>query len=143
MTDQNSMEQWQAMSQPFSLLPFSLFMGSMQRSAHMYWKAQAQVLDDMHTLAEGWFQRRHAGVRAAQEACERMCEAKTPGEWHQACQTWSSGAMQRLMADGMVFQEGMKKIADETTSLVPEIAKEQGEVVAAAARNRTRNRATM
>ncbi len=137
MTDQGSTEQWQAMSQPISLLA-----GSMQKSAHTFWKVQAEILDGMQAFSEGWFQRRQMGVQAAQEACERMLEAKTPTEWFQACQMWSTGACQRLMADGMVFQEGMKKIADEATSLVPEIAKEKSEVVSETARSRTRSRVT-
>ena len=137
MTDQSSTEQWQAMSQPFFHLA-----GSMQKNAHMFWKLQADILEGMQAFAEGWFQRRHIGVQAAQQACERMCEAQTPIEWFQACQTWSTGACQRLMADGMVFQEGMRKIADETTSLVPEIAKEKGEAVSERTRGRTRTSAT-
>jgi hypothetical protein len=132
MTDQNA-KQWQAMFQPISM-----FMGASQKNAHTFWDMQAEFLNGMQTFAEGWFQRRHIGTQAAQEACERMCQAKTPIEWFHEYQTWSTGAFQRLMADGFVLQKGLKKIADEVSPSLAPSQKEQSETVPTATKSRAR-----
>ena len=67
MVDQNAAEKLQAMFQPMSMLT-----GAMQKNAHTFWNTQTEILDGMQAFAEGWFQRRHTGTQAAQEACERM-----------------------------------------------------------------------
>jgi hypothetical protein len=134
MTDQNETENWLAIFQPLST-----FTGTMQRNARKFWNTQAEILNSMQAYADGWFQRRHIGVQAAQEACERMCAAKTPIEWFQEYQQWGNGVFQRLMADGMVLQQVMQKIAEEVTpALVPAISKEQPDASAATGKKRER-----
>ena len=132
MADQNEVEKWQKLFQTISMPA-----GAMRNNAHTYWSAQADVLNEMHAFTEGWFQRRHIG--AAQEACERMCEVKTPMEWMREYHLWSRGALQRLEADGLAFQQEIKRIADEVgPSLVPSLEKEQGETVSAPPTRRER-----
>lgn len=134
MTDQNPNEQWQAMFQPASMM-----MGTWQKNAHAFWKTQVEILDGMQAFAEGWFQRRHLGTQAADEACERLCAAKTPVEWFHEYQSWCSGACQRLMADGLSFQDGMKKAVEGVSpSVVPSFGAEQHEVKPAASKVRVR-----
>ena len=134
MADQNEVEKWQKLFQAISMPA-----GAMRNNAHTYWSAQADILNEMHAFTEGWFQRRHIGTQAAQEACERMCEAKTPMEWMREYHLWSMGALQRLMADGLAFQQEIKRIADEVgPSLVPSLEKEQGETVSAPPTRRER-----
>jgi hypothetical protein len=136
MTDQNASEKWQAMFQPISM-----FAGTMPKNVRTFWNIQAEVLDGMQALSESWFQRRHIGTQAAQETCERMCEAQTPIEWFREYNMWSIGAFQRLMADGLALQQGMKRISDGASpSLVPSIGKEQSEA-ATATRSRARSKA--
>jgi hypothetical protein len=123
----------------FAFQPLPMFAGAMQKSAYAFWKAQKDILDEMQAFAEGWFERRHIGVQAAQEACKRMCEAKTPIEWFQEYQVWANGSFQRLMADGLVVQQTMKNISDEMgPTLVPAINKEQSDATVAAAKTRRR-----
>ena len=134
MVDQNTAEKWQAMLQPMSMLT-----GAMQKNAHTFWNNQVEILDGMQAFAEGWFQRRHIGTQAAMEACERMCEAKTPVEWIHEYQAWSTGAFQRLTADGLAFQQDIKKVAGGVSpSLVPSLGKDQSEAASTATRNRVR-----
>jgi hypothetical protein len=137
MTDQNAAEKWQAMFQPISM-----FAGTTQKNARTIWNTQAEVLDGMQAFSEAWFQRRRIGTQAAQETCERMCEAKTPIEWIREYHIWSIGAFQRLMADGLALHQEMKMISDGMSpSLVPSIEKEQSEAVPASTRSRTRAKA--
>jgi hypothetical protein len=132
MNNQDRTEQWQAM---FQVLP--MFAGTMQKNANEFWKTQGSILDGMQDFAEGWFQRRHVGVQAAHEACKRMCGANTPIEWFHEYQMWIGGAFQRLMADSLVLQHGLKKITDKVSpTLVPTINREQGDVTEVADKGR-------
>ena len=134
MTDQSVNDQWQS-----TLQSASMMLGMWQKNAHVFWKTQAEVLDGMQAFAEGWFERRHLGTQAADEACERMCAAKTPGEWFHEYQTWCAGVYQRLMADGFRFQDGLRKAAEGVSpSVVPSFGKEQGEARPAASKARVR-----
>ena len=131
MTDQNPNEQWQALFQP------AVMLSMWQKNAHAFWKTQAEILDGMQAFAEGWFQRRHLGTQTANEACERMCAAKTPVDWFHEYQTWCAGACQRLMADGACFQDGLKKAAEGVSpSVIPSFGMEQGEKPASKVRIR-------
>ena len=137
MVDQNAAEKWQAMFQPMSMLT-----GAMQKNAHTFWNTQAEILDGMQTFAEGWFQRWHIGTQAAQQTCERMCEAKTPIEWAHEYQMWSTGAFQRLMTDGVAFQQDIPKIVDGVSpSLVPSLERDHSEAASTATRSRARAKA--
>src|SRR5690349_6988032 len=96
--------------QPLSLVHSSLA-AMVQKGWQDYWEHQMQLLDGMETIANGWFKRRHAGVRAALQACERMSQATTPTEWIHGYQAWADGAYERVMADATVCQNECSKIA--------------------------------
>jgi len=70
-----------------------------------FWNIQNKILDSMENVANGWFERRHVGTRAALEAAQRMCKAQTPVDLAREYQDWISGAFQRLMADGYACQQ--------------------------------------
>ena len=76
-----------------------------RENARRFWENQEKVLDSMQALANGWFERRHAGTHTAREAAERMCETETFVDLIQAYQNWASGAFERIMADGLSCQQ--------------------------------------
>jgi hypothetical protein len=89
-----------------------------ERSKLLGWSAD--VLNGMQTFAEGWFERRHAGTKAALEACESMCAAKMPTEWFSTYQKWLMGAVERLVADGLACESEIRKLSEVLApSLVP------------------------
>ena len=73
---------------------------TVEENVRCFWNIQNQILDSMENFANGWFERRHVGTRAALEAAQRMCKAQTPVDLAREYQDWTSGAFQRLMADG-------------------------------------------
>jgi hypothetical protein len=137
MSMQDAKESWQAMFQPASM-----FVGTLQGSARSFWSGQNDVLNEMQTFAKDWFERRHAGTRAALEACESMCAAKTPAEWFAVYQKWLMGATERLMADGLACQNEVRKLGEVLgPSLVPSTEDQQGEDVQEIVKKRTRSHA--
>jgi hypothetical protein len=97
----------------------------MQRNAHGFWQKQSELLDNMQVFANGWFERRHAGTRAAWEASGRMCSATTPMECLGEYQKWLSGAVERLVADGLACQRGLGALTEGIApSLVPSATQE-------------------
>ena len=70
-----------------------------EKGSRSFWEQQMQLLDSMEAFANGWFTRRHAGVQAALETCERMTQATMPPECLHAYQSWAAGALERVMAD--------------------------------------------
>ena len=98
----------------------------MQRNARTFWEKQTKLLDDMQVYANGWFERRHAGTKAALEASQRMCGASTPLESLGEYQKWIAGVFVRLMADGSAYQNEIKGlVAAVAPSLVPSLIQEQ------------------
>jgi hypothetical protein len=95
-------EQWSSMQKMF--LPPSAISAT-RENARRFWENQEKVLDSMQALANGWFERRHAGTHTAREAAERMCETETFVDLIQAYQNWASGAFERIMADGLSCQQ--------------------------------------
>ena len=77
-----------------------------------FWHGQQKVLDSMQAFAGGWFDRRHTGTRAALEAAQRMCAAKTPLDAVREYQEWASGSMQRMAADSLALQRQMMEITE-------------------------------
>jgi len=88
-------------------LPTSSVSEAVRANARTFWHNQDKVIDSMQSFANGWFERRHAGARAALEAAERMCEATTPIDLLREYQDWASGSFQRVMADGLACQQQM------------------------------------
>jgi len=73
---------------------------AVEENVRCFWNIQNKILESMENFANGWFERRHVGTRAALEAAQRMCKAQTPVDLAREYQDWTSGAFQRLMADG-------------------------------------------
>ncbi len=82
-------------------------MAALSANASNFWESQDKLLDNMQSLANGWFERRHAGTHAALEAAERICKAGNPADVMREYQAWATGASQRLMADGLACQQQM------------------------------------
>lgn len=96
--------------------PVSLFPNLLQPAAKTYapmgikfWEGEATVLDNMKEFADGWFERRRIGTRAALEAARRIGEATTPLDAFREYQDWLSGAAARLLEDGMAWQHQFMK----------------------------------
>jgi len=131
---QGTTDHWAAMLQPASL-----FTGIVQNNIRAFWIAQTHALDEMQVFAEGWFERRHTGTRAALEACECMCAAKTPNEFLAAYQKWLVGAGERAVADGMACQSEMRRLTGALApSLVPSAEHEDAKSEHDASRKRMR-----
>jgi hypothetical protein len=99
----NVTEQLNAMQRMF--LPTSEMSETMRKNVCSFWENQDKILDAMQTFADGWFERRHAGTHAALEAAQRMCKAEAPVDLVREYQDWASGALQRVMADGLACQQ--------------------------------------
>jgi hypothetical protein len=96
--------------------PVSLFPNLLQPAAKTYapmgikfWEGEATVLDSMKEFADGWFERRRIGTRAALEAARSIGEATTPLDAFREYQDWLSGAAARLLEDGMAWQHQFMK----------------------------------
>src|SRR5215510_3619676 len=61
-----------------------------------FWDIQDRLLNNMEKFANGWFERRHIGSRAAQEAAQRMCKAQAADDLVREYQEWVTGAFQRI-----------------------------------------------
>src|SRR5262249_55952020 len=96
-TDQN--EQWSSLQKMF--LPPS----ALRENTHRFWESQDKVLDSMQALANGWFERRHAGTHTAREAAECICGTNTFTDLMQAYRDWATGASERIMKDGLSWQQ--------------------------------------
>lgn len=77
----------------------------LKAAAGKFWLNQDHVLDCMESLSRGWFDRRHAGTRAAQEAAARMCAAQSPLDALHEYSQWANGALGRLVADASAVQQ--------------------------------------
>jgi hypothetical protein len=129
----NNTDRWQAFMQPAFL-----FAGILQESARRFWTCHAGVLNEIEAFSEGWFERRHAGTRAALEACECMCTARTPTEWLSAYQKWLIGAGERLMADGQAWSKMRMPGEGLAPSLIPSTDQDQGSAATKATAKRGR-----
>lgn len=125
--EQNTMQQMQQMIGAFSSSP-----DIMQRNVRTFWEKQAELLDKMQVFTNSWFERRHAGTKAALEACERMCGAKTPTECLDAYQKWVGGVFERITADGLACQQELRALTEGLApSLVPSATQEPARVAKA------------
>jgi hypothetical protein len=97
MTSTDLAEQWRSMQKMFQ--PTSAISESLKENTRRYWENEQKLLDTMQTLANGWFERRHAGTNAAREAGERMCSTESFPDLMVAYQNWASGVFERIMAD--------------------------------------------
>ncbi|MBV9835511.1 MAG: hypothetical protein JO055_13940 [Alphaproteobacteria bacterium] len=77
-----------------------------------FWRGQQKVLDSMQAFAGGWFDRRQTGTRAALEAAQRICTAKTPVDAVREYQEWASGSLQRMADDSVALQRQVMEITE-------------------------------
>ena len=98
-------EQWTAMQKMISAIS-----GPLRENAHHFWENQDKLLDSMQTLANGWCGACRNGTHVAREAAERMCETQTFVDQIQAYQSWAGGAFERIMADGLAYQQQMMTV---------------------------------
>jgi hypothetical protein len=110
MTESNITEQFAAIQR--MMPPPAAFSGALGHNARYFWEAQNQILDGMEHLAHDWFERRHVGTQAALEAAQRCCQAETTVDLVREYQDWAAGAVQRLMADGLDWQQQSMAIAN-------------------------------
>lgn len=99
----NTTERTNAMERMF--LTTSNMPETLRKNARWHWENQDRILDAMQAFSEGWFKRRHAGTHAALEAAERMCKVETPLALLREYQNWANDAFQRLVADGLAYQQ--------------------------------------
>lgn len=109
MTTVNVTEQLNAMQHMLMSAP--QLSETVRKNACSFWDNQDKVLDAMQAFSDGWFERRHAGTHAALEAAQRMCKAGTPVDLVLEYQEWASGALQRVMTDGLACQQQFMAIA--------------------------------
>ena len=94
-------QQFEAM-QHMMLVPSS---AALEDGMHRFWDNQDKLLANMAKFANGWFERRHIGTHAAQEAAQRMCTAQTAEDLGREYQEWATGAVQRVSDDGLACQQ--------------------------------------
>ncbi len=87
--------------------------------ARDFWRGQQKVLDSMQAFAGGWFERRQTGTRAALEAAQRICAAKTPVDAAREYQEWANGSLQRMADDGLALQREMMEITEALIAAPP------------------------
>jgi hypothetical protein len=90
--------------------------GPASRQCATFWENQDKVLDSMQALTNAWFERRHTGTHKAREAAERMCETQTFVDLIQAYQHWAGGAFERIMADGLTYQQQIMAVTGALVS---------------------------
>jgi len=103
MTNTDFSEQWKSMQKMF--LPTSVLSESFRENARRFWESQDKILDNLQAFTNSWFDHRHTGTHSAQEAAERMCRTETIVDLAQAYQNWATGAVERIMADGLACQQ--------------------------------------
>lgn len=77
-----------------------------------YWRGQDKILDSMQEFASGWFKRRHEAARSAVETAQRAGIAQSPADAMRELQTWMTGSMQRMTADGVACQKHLMTVAE-------------------------------
>jgi hypothetical protein len=87
--------------QRMMLVPSS---AALEEYVRRFWDTQDKLLNDMAKFTNGWFERRHIGTHAAQEAARRMCTAQTAEDLGREYQEWATGAFQRVTDDGLACQ---------------------------------------
>jgi len=104
MTTTNFAEQWTSMMQK-AFLPTSEISTTLRENAHRFWENQDKILQNMQTFSNSWFERRHTGTQSASDCSDRMCSTETIVDMMQAYQEWARGAFERMMTDGLAWQQ--------------------------------------
>lgn len=107
--------------------PVTLFPNLLTSSAKSYapagitfWENEETILANMKEFAEGWFERRRVGTHAALETAKRISQAATPLDALREYQDWFSGAMARVLEDGLAFQQQFTKANARIASHLPQ-----------------------
>ncbi|WP_322516188.1 hypothetical protein SR870_00970 [Rhodopseudomonas palustris] len=110
--------------------PVTLFPNLLQPAARSYapvgvkfWESEEAILAGMKEFSDGWFERRRIGTHAALETARRMGEAATPLDAFREYQDWLSGAMARVLEDGMACQQQFMKANARLAPHLPHAAK--------------------
>ena len=128
MTTTNFTEQWTSMMQK-AFLPTSEISTTFRENAHRFWENQDKFLNNMQAFSNNWFERRHTGTKSASECSDRMCHTQTIVDLMQAYQDWARGAFERMMADGLAWQQHIVAASGALTSppLAPPVSEQASE----------------
>ena len=88
-----------------AFLPTSEISTTFRENAHRFWENQDKILNNMQAFSNSWFERRHTGTHSASEAADRMCSTQTIVDLMAAYQDWARGAIERMIADGLAWQQ--------------------------------------
>src|SRR5262245_37705836 len=108
-------EQWISMMQR-AFLPTSEFSATFRENSHRFWENQEKILNNMQAFSNSWFERRHIGTNSASKAADRMCNPQTIVDLMEAYQDWARGAIERMMADGVAWQQQIITASSSFTS---------------------------
>ena len=136
MTTTNLAEQWTSMVQK-AFLPTSESSTTFRENAHRFWENQDKILNSMQAFSNSWFERRHTGTKSATECSDRMCGTETMVDLMQAYQDWARGAFERMMADGLAWQQQI--IAASGVLASPPIAPSESEKASELARSNAKS----
>ena len=130
MTTTNFTEEWTSMMQK-AFLPNSEISTTFRETAHRFWESQDKILDNMQAFSNSWFAHRHTGTQSASECSDRMCNTQTMVDLVQAYQDWARGAFERIMADGLAWQQQIIAASGALTSppLAPPVSEKGSELV--------------
>ena len=139
MTTANFAEQWTSMMQK-AFLPSSEISTTFRENAQRFWENQDKILDNMQAFSNSWFEHRHTGTRSASECSDRMCSTETMVDLMQAYQDWARGAFERMMADGVAWQQYFIAATGALTSppLAPPVSEQGSEPARSQAKTSTR-----
>jgi hypothetical protein len=128
MTTTNLAEQWTSMMQK-SFLPTPEISTTFRENAHRFWENQDKILNNMQAFSNSWFERRHTGTKSASECSDRVCSTETMVDLMQAYQDWARGAFERMMADGLAWQQHIIAATSALTSppLAPPVSEQPSE----------------
>jgi hypothetical protein len=132
MTTPNFAEQWTSMMQK-AFLPTPEISTTFRENAHRFWENQDKILNNMQAFSNSWFERRHKGTKAATECSDRVCSTETMVDLMQAYQDWAREAFERMMADGLAWQQQI--IAASGALASPPIAPSESEKASESARS--------
>src|SRR5262245_14207742 len=104
MPTTNVAQQWVSMMQR-AFLPTSEFSATFRENSHRFWENQEKILNNMQAFSNSWFERRHAGTYSASKAAARMCSQQTMVDLREAYHGWPHGAIARLLADGVAWEQ--------------------------------------
>ncbi len=123
-----------AMQQAFA--SFAKGGAPMRAVAEQYWRNQERVLASAEEFTRGWFARRHDATRTATEAACNICDAHSPAEAMQECQSWMQHSMERVTADALDFQKHVMTVVESAMAA----ARPEGEADPAASSTRSESR---